>query len=200
LADVPGLDHLHDDIGTTERLRLIADFPIEEMVCAPGHRSLRSPGAVEEIAERIRRGEIGDLLDEPILIGIFTIDRSGEVGLRCVECLDGHHRLLGGLLSGVWRSIGDIPRRGLDARVNGWPAHASGPEGRWIPLEVARASSLDAADWLEVPESWGAKGPTAQLPGGICGIDPVFPERFRGIPLRELVRRWTDPAGAALRA
>lgn len=195
LSRMDELERLHDDIGTEERLRLVADFPIGEIVCAPGHRELRAPTAVAEMAERIGRSEWGDILAEPILLGIFTAEQSGRVRLRSIECLDGNHRLLGGLLAGAWRRIGDIPLRGLDARVNGWPPHGAGPEGRWIPLEVAQASGLDPSDWKEVPESWGPKGPTAEIPGWISGLDPMIPEQSRGIPLKLLLEEWRSSHG-----
>jgi len=180
------------DIGTAERLSLVADFSIREMISAPGHRSLRNPDAVAKIADRIRQGDVAALLAEPILIGIFTEVRGERVALRGVECLDGHHRLLGGLLAGAWQRIGDLPPGALDARVNGWPAKGTGPEGRWIPLEVARSSSLSESDWFEVPAAWGAKGPTAQISGDISGWDESFPEHLRGIPLGALLAETMD--------
>lgn len=184
------LDALLEDIGTEDRLRIIAEFRIDDVICAPGHRSLRAPSAVDDIADRILRSELDEILAEPILLGIFTAMRQGVTVLRSVDCLDGNHRLLAGLLSGKWQRVGDIPIARLDARVNGWPAHATGPEPRWIPLEVAEASSLDRADWSVVPESWGAKGPTAMIPGWVSGLDPVIPHRFRGIPMRDLLEEW----------
>ena len=102
-----------------------------------------------------------------------------------------HHdlnRLLAGLLAGAFERVCHVPYRALDARVNGCRADSIDAEERWVPLEVARASSLDPADWREVPEREGAKGPTAGIPGRICSLDEVFAERHRGVPLRELVR------------
>lgn len=186
------LDRLLEDIGTEERLRVIGDFEIGEIICAPGHRSLRNPNAVKSMADQIRCFEFDEIFAEPILLGIFTTERNGQVALRSVDCLDGNHRLLAGLLSGKWRRIRDIPIAALDARVNGWPAHGDGPEVRWIPLEVAAASTLDSADWSVVPESWGAKGPTAMVPGWVSGLDPVIPERFQGIAMRVLLEEWAS--------
>jgi hypothetical protein len=184
------LARLHDDISTEERLRIVGDYEVAEILCAPGHRSLREPSAVQLMAEKIALGDLDQILSEPILVGIFTQEYSGGVQLRAVECLDGNHRLLAGLLCGAWRRIRDIPIHGLDARVNGWPARGAGCENRWIPLEVAEASSLARTDWSEVPSSWGAKGPTAQIPGGVCGQDAVIPNRFRSISLADLLEDW----------
>jgi hypothetical protein len=187
---MPDLRLLLDDISTEERLRIVAEFEVAEIMCAPGHRSLRAPTAVQSIAEAISRSELDQVLAEPILLGIFVEENSGEVALRSVECLDGNHRLLAGLLSGAWQRIRDIPLHGLDVRVNGWPAHGTGSENRWVPLEVAQTSTLDPADWSEVPESWGAKGLTAQIPGWVSGRDPVIHEKFRSIPLGALLEEW----------
>lgn len=184
------LGRLLEDIGTDERLRIVGEFPIGEIICAPGHRSLREPLAVRRMADLIRCADFTEILAEPILLGLFTAMRRDKVVLRSIDCLDGNHRLLAGLLSGRWQQVRDVPTTGLDARVNGWPAHGAGPEVRWIPLEVAEASTLDPAEWSVVPESWGAKGPTAMIPGGVSGLDQVIPERFRGIPMKALLEEW----------
>jgi hypothetical protein len=184
------LDRLHEDIGTSERFELIRDFRIGDIVSAPGHRELRNPPAVLEIARLVAAGELERVLAEPILLGIFTRVDSGEVVLRAIECLDGHHRLLGGLLAGAWRTVGDLPSASVDIRVNGWPAGGPGSEGRWIPLEVAEASTIPPGEWFEVPEEWGARGRTAQISGEISSIDPVFRDADRGVPLAELLDAW----------
>ncbi len=190
------LDRLHEDIRTAERLELIRDFRVREIVSAPGHRELRNPAAVIEIARLISRGDLEEVLREPILLGLFTGVQSSVVILRSVECLDGNHRLLGGLLSDVWRTVGDIPSDSVDVRVNGWPAGSFCCEGRWIPLEVGEASAIPRSEWFEVPEEWGAKGPTAQISGAISSLDAVFQESDRGVPLAELLRAWKDPGTA----
>jgi hypothetical protein len=177
---------LHEDIDTAERLWLIADHPVGEIIGAPGHRTLRDPEAVAAMAARIAMRDTAWLSDKKILVGIFTATVSGDVVIRAVECLDGHHRLLAGLRSGVWKLLCDVPYTVLDARVNGFPEHASGPEDRWIPLEVATASSLRTTDWRDVTRSDEAKGPTAAISGRICSLDEIFEERHRGVPLREL--------------
>jgi len=200
------LRRLLEDIGTEERLRTVAEFPIAEIRCAPGHRTLRDPEAVGIMADEIARGALDRILAEPILLGLFTEESllpepsEERVRLRAVECLDGNHRLLAGLLSGRWQRVGDIPIHALDARVNGWPAHALAAEVRWIPLEVAQASELDPSAWSQVPASWGAKGPTAQIPGWISGLDEVIPERFRSISIGALLDEWRKAQGATDRA
>jgi hypothetical protein len=83
--------------------------------------------------------------------------------------------------------LGDIPLDWLDARVNGFPEHALGPEERWIPLAAARASKLPADKRPVVPAAWGASGPTARISGAISGSDPVFAPSDCGMPLARLL-------------
>jgi hypothetical protein len=179
---------LHTALSNAQRLALIGAIPLAQVVSAPGHRALRRPEAVLEIAQAMREGRWANPASEPILIGIFTREDGGQVGLRAVECLDGHHRLLAGLLAGVWQLLGDLPDGSIDTRVNGWRADGTEAEPRWIPLDVARRSRLPASDWSEVPPSWGAKGPTAMIPGSVSGVDDVFDAEDRSIALGALAK------------
>lgn len=179
---------LHTAISNARRIAIVRDAPLAEVLSAPGHRTLRNPAAVAAIAEEMRAGRWRDPPGEPILIGIFTrVADDGAVTLRALECLDGHHRMLAGLKAGVWRTIGDIPANALDTRVNGWRADGTETEPRWIPLAVAQRSRLPASAWREVPPEWGAKGPTAMIPGDVCGADDVFAASDRSLTFAELL-------------
>jgi predicted NBD/HSP70 family sugar kinase len=92
--------------------------------------------------------------------------------------------------------VADLPSDILDVLVNGWRAHAQGPEPRWIPLGVARRSALPRDRWTVVPPNPDAKGPTAQVPGDISSLDPIFAAADRGVPLRELVASLPSAAEA----
>ena len=181
-------DLLLESCGNAQRLALIADIPLAEIVSAPAHRRLRNPGAVRELSSRLRAGDLGVVLQEPFLIGIFTHRRAGEVSLRAVECLDGHHRLLAGLLSGVWKRVADIPAEQMETRADGRPPDSLAPEDRWIPLEAARASTLSASEWCELPQGGQVRGATAVVSGELSSVDEVFAQEHRGIPLAELLR------------
>lgn len=185
-------DRLHENITNAERLEVVGEFPIAEILTAPGHTVLRNPGAVTALAGDIARGDLDGLLQEPILLGIFTIVEAVAVRLRSVECLDGHHRLLAGLLSGAWKRIGDLPAGAVDTRVNGWRADGDEPEARWIPLDVVHRSSLRENDWSIVPPEWGAKGPTARISGAISSLDDVFAPADRGVRFADLARLVAD--------
>jgi len=178
---------LHTAISNAQRIDLIRDIPLAQVLTAPGHRTLRHPEAVEAIANEIRAGRTQRILAEPILIGLFTSADGAKVQLRAVECIDGHHRLLAGMRAGAWRTIGDIPLAALDTRVNGWRADGAAPEPRWIPLQVAKRSALPRADWSVVPPQWGAKGPTAMISGALSGGDAIFAPADRSITFAELL-------------
>ena len=181
------LDRLHQDISNRQRIQLILGTALADVICAPGHRRLRQPDAIADMSRALRCGDEQSLRRERILLNVFTDTASdGSVSLRSVECIDGHHRLVAGLGSGVWQTVADLPSDILDVLVNGWRAHAQGPEPRWIPLEVAERSGLPRDRWTVVPPDWGPKGPTAQVPGDISSLDPVFAAADRGVPLREL--------------
>lgn len=181
---------LHGDISNRERVEVLAEFRLEDVVTAPGHRALRGPLALKEMVGQLAAGR-GDLCgDESILLGAFTrVDAMGAVSLASLECIDGNHRLAAGLLSGVWRTVGDLPADRVLVYVNGWRPGGIGPEPRWVPDEVARRSRLSPDRYSPVPESFGAKGATCQVPGELSSLDPVWAERDRGIPFRELVDR-----------
>jgi hypothetical protein len=181
------LDALHQSISNGERLQLVSDYPLAEIVSAPAHRELRHPDSVRELAIHMRAGQLAVALEERFLIGIFTEEESGSVTLRAVECLDGHHRLLAGLLSGAWQRIGDIPPQSVDTVVNGLRPHATEPESRWIPLEAAVQSAIPTSEWRELPIGGQVRGPTAEISGEISSIDEVFAPEHRGVPLAELL-------------
>lgn len=184
------VDRLHENITNAERLEIIGGYLVEAVLTAPGHTTLRNPDAIVELMTDIRRGEFGGLLREPFLFGIFTTVDGSAVELQSIECLDGHHRLLAGLLSGAWERIEDLPGDAVDTRVNGWRANGSGPEDRWVPLDVVRRSSLGDCEWSTVLEERGAKGATAEISGALSSRDSVFARGDRGVSFRRLARAW----------
>lgn len=186
------VDRLHERITNAERLEAIGQVPVWEILTAPGHTRLRDPGAITGLAAAIGEGQLERLVREPILLGIFTAEDGSEIGLRSVECLDGHHRLLAGLLAGAWNRVEDLPDGAVDTRVNGWRVDGSAPEDRWIPLDVARRSGLSDDEWALVPEEWGAKGPTARISGDIFSQDVVFVRSDRGVSFGQLARAWRN--------
>lgn len=180
---------LHQNISNTQRIDVIRDVNIADVMSAPGHQYLRDPNKVLQLAEHIAKTGGQGFEVEPIVINVFTnTAQDGSVVVRSVEVMDGNHRFAAGLLSGKWQKISDIPPEYLKIKVNGWTAGGGFSEPRWIPLDVAQKSNLPRQSWFEVPQSWGAKGPTAQIPGDIASVDSVIPLEYRGVQMNQVLR------------
>lgn len=196
---------LHEPIDNATRIKVIKDVPIDDILSAPGHKELRNPAAVKEISEIIRkshleRNDFGAAFvsgKEPIILGVYTnVDESGHVWVRAVECLDGNHRLAGGLHSGVWKTIDDIPEGAVQIRVNGWNSSGQAFE-RWIPYDIAAHPESKIQGWWEVQGPF-VKGRTAAIPGGVASIDSEIPQQFRGVRMFEVLKRSFERIGATL--
>ncbi len=185
-AYVDDASPLHRNVSNRERYEVIKDVPLSEVVSAPGHEFLRSPQAVEGIAKDLKAsGDAGRKMfegKEPMLLNVYTKDEGGKVVVTGVEVLDGNHRFAGGLHSGVWKTIGDIPAEMLSIRVNGFDTHGN-QAPRWIPKHIAEASAIG---WHEVTGPL-TRGPTAQIGGDVSSLDPRFPEKYRGVAMGQVV-------------
>ncbi len=183
-------NRLHTNINNAQRIDVIKDIRLADVMSAPGHQYLRDPDKVLSLAKEITATGGAGFAEEPIMITIFTNSlKDGSVAVRSIEVTDGNHRLAAGLLSGKWEAISDIPPEFLKIKVNGWSAGASSSEGRWIPLEVAQQSSIPRQSWFEVPKDWPkVRGPTAQIPGDIASIDAVIPAQFKGVPMQQVLK------------
>jgi len=185
-----GLHHtskLHTNISNSERIAVIRDMQLDDIMSAPGHSMLRKPDNVLKMAEVLRNG--GSLAtDTPITLNVFThtLD-DGAVAVRSVEVIDGNHRLAAGILSGKWKTVADIPKGMVTVQVNGWAPHGSASLPRWIPLDVAKQSQIPS--WFKVPSEWGPAGPSAQIPGWVASVDEVIAPHFRGVPMRTVLKK-----------
>ena len=181
---------LHRNINNAERIGVIKDIRVADVMSAPGHQYLRDPNKVLSLADHITATGGTGFAKEPIAINIFTNTlNDGSVAVRSIEVTDGNHRLAAGLLSGKWKTISDIPPEFLNIKVNGWSAGGGFSEPRWIPLEVAQQSSIPRQSWFEVPSNWkNVRGPTAQIPGDIASIDAVIPTQFQGVPMQQVLK------------
>lgn len=189
LKNLKNISRLHQNISNAERIDVINDVRVADLMSAPGHKYLRDPSKVVELAKQIEKtGSIG-LQSEPIVLNVFTsTTNTGAVAVRSIEVIDGNHRIAAGLLSGRWKTVGDIPKELVKVKVNGWSAGGSFSEPRWIPLEIAEKSSIPREAWFRVPDHWqGVKGATAQIPGDVASIDSVVPLEFRGVRLQQVL-------------
>jgi hypothetical protein len=181
---------LHRNINNAERIGVIKDIRVADVMSAPGQQYLRDPNKVLSLADHITATGGTGFAKEPIAINIFTNTlNDGSVAVRSIEVTDGNHRLAAGILSGKWKTISDIPPEFLNIKVNGWSAGGGFSEPRWIPLEVAQQSSIPRQSWFEVPSNWkNVRGPTAQIPGDIASIDAVIPTQFQGVPMQQVLK------------
>jgi len=176
------------EMTNEERVNLIRDFPVRDIVSPPGHSVLRSRDAMLNMSAMFSGGDFQQLMSEPIVLNVFpeqTVD--GLPGALSVQCVDGTHRLVAGLNANVWRAIGDIPSEILEVWIEGWAAgEASGPRPRWIPLNVARDSSI--SDWVDVSAHPKARGPSAQIPADIRNDSVRIPCRHRGVRIGTVLK------------
>jgi hypothetical protein len=95
---------------------LIREFPISELVANPGHRIVRNPEAIDEIAELIRRGNFPpDLSEKSPAINIVTDE---DHRLQYVDVWEGHHRMLAHLTAGNL-TLGHLNFEELRIYING---------------------------------------------------------------------------------
>lgn len=184
-----GVGNLHKNISNAERLAVIKDVPISEILCAPGHLTLRNPSSVIEMAKQISRVADGGKSfvrgKEKIVLNVFTTKKKNNIGpdeviIRSIEVMDGNHRLAAGLLARqgvakdmqdispealkagkpVWQKIGDIPEGALEIRVNGYKPLGGGQPLRWIPMSIFNDPSC--------------QGPCLELKKGLRGYFKVI--------------------------
>ncbi len=193
---VKNADSLHKSINQEQRYDVVKDFPVDLINSAPGHQNLRKPEAMLGMSESMKKAGTGSIFDgkEKIQLNVFTEEVNGHVRVKSIEVQDGNHRLAAGLHAEKWKSISDIPKEYLDIEVNGFDTNGV-QHPRWIPLDVAKESTIPKDQWFQVPEEWGAKGPTAQVSGGVSSQDPTIPEHFRGVPLDKVIERSLERTG-----
>lgn len=124
-----------------ERFHAIADYPIENIIIAPGHQSLRSPNKINGLANYIADSSGGDFAKDPMTLNLIT-DSDGKI--KFVDIWDGHHRLIA-YLQLEKKKISEIGSDNLRILVNG---HDSQRElfAHWLPahgidLEFERSFS-----------------------------------------------------------
>jgi hypothetical protein len=181
-------------LTNSERIALIREFPVGDVVSPPGHTELRHPEAIPGMSKLIKSGDAKKLGGEPILLNLFaTVKDRSPVSLT-VHCVDGTHRLVAGFESLAWQVIGDIPTDMIEVWVEGWAnGDATGPRPRWIPKEVVEASNI--SDWQDVSSHPMARGPSAQIRGDIANDSVLIPYRFRGMRISQLGGSTGPPTG-----
>lgn len=195
---------LHKDISNLERIKVIEEVPVSEIMSAPGHLRLRNPDAVKQMAKQIEEASDGGRTfvkdKEKIVLNVATkkvVSESGEVSvsIRSIEVVDGNHRLAAGFHaqnsgSSVWKFIKDIPQEALEIRVNGERAQGAGKPVRWIPLKIfesdACTKTVSCREFREGKRGYyrvivdDRGGQTVEVDGSLTSIDDVIPDEFKG--------------------
>lgn len=141
-----------------ERLRLVADYPLRQLVAKPGHRVLRELHDVHSIRDDFRAGQYRPRSrTEAAKLMINLVTEPGTGRLLWVDAWEGHHRILGFILGGA-RTVSDIPREELRIFVNGLDP---GGETQGHPYEIPAAGSdlASGSRWPEVVDGQGRRAP-----------------------------------------
>ncbi|MFM8314625.1 MAG: hypothetical protein ACKOA8_10100 [Deltaproteobacteria bacterium] len=185
---------LHQNISVLERFNIIKDVPLKMVSSAPGHSNLRDPGTVVKMGNLIAASNDRGLtlfkqVTDKMILNIYTDSNARVIG---IEVLDGNHRFAAGMYAEQlaatkgWLTIGNIPPEFLDIRVNGY--NTNGQQlPRWVPLRTVTEGSFPKNSWREIPPEWGAKGPTAEIPGNIPATSEYFKLSDRGVSMEQVL-------------
>jgi len=110
------LPRISEVSSRADRLQVLKDFPLAKLVANPGHRVLRDPKLVEEIAKNITDGlyRVDHSAKGPAM-NIVT-DVAGKI--ESVDLWEGHHRFLAQYVAGR-KLVGQLPADELKIFVNG---------------------------------------------------------------------------------
>jgi len=201
---VPDSQRLHTNIDNNARYEVIKNVPLDRTTSAPGHNDLRKPEAVvsmgKQLAATSDHGREMFRNADKIVLNVFT---DGNANVKSIEVIDGNHRFAAGIYAEKlapghgWNTISDIPPEFLDIRVNGF--NTNGQQlPRWVPLHVVENSNLPRDRWRFIPPEWGAKGPTAEIPGDFSSQSDSLKPEYRGVSMLQVVRVSLERIGMKL--
>jgi cytidyltransferase-like protein len=103
------------ELSDYERYQLLKDYPIADIVTAPGHRRLRDPQQIIGLTDYIRKTEAPDFSQDKIVLNIVTNNLDQ---IESIDLWNAHHRLVAYMESG-YKYIGDLRLENLDIFING---------------------------------------------------------------------------------
>ncbi|MBS1983417.1 MAG: nicotinate-nicotinamide nucleotide adenylyltransferase [Bdellovibrionales bacterium] len=112
----------------SQRYTALRDFPLAQVVAAPGHKVLRKPEQIKGLRQYIESSHGGDFISDKVLLNVIT-HADGRV--KEVDLWNAHHRVVAYLDAG-YKTLGDIPEKNIQILVNG---HTSRQEmwGHYLP-------------------------------------------------------------------
>ena len=121
------------------------DFPIENIIAAPGHNTLRSESKINSLSKYILSEGGNNFGHDKLILNIITDNQKNIID---IDAWNGHHRLVAYLRAGK-KSISEIGHQNLTILVNGnvrqwerwehWlPAHGVNPntKTKWQALSA----------------------------------------------------------------
>lgn len=102
-------------LSMSQKLQILGDLPIENIIAAPGHRQLRNIKQVNGLTKYIKDSDGGDFSHDKILLNVIT-DAEGKI--KSVDLWNAHHRLVAYLEAGKDK-IGQLKERNVEILVNG---------------------------------------------------------------------------------
>ncbi len=108
-------DRIFAEMDVRAKLAVLRNFPLGDIVVAPGHRQLRNLEQIRGLVDYIKKSGGGDFSKDKILINVVT-DAQGTV--LSVDLWNAHHRLVAYVEAGV-RTFGEIPTGNFEIVVNG---------------------------------------------------------------------------------
>eukprot|EP00928_Gymnodinium_smaydae_P057908 TRINITY_DN4112_c0_g1_i2.p1 TRINITY_DN4112_c0_g1~~TRINITY_DN4112_c0_g1_i2.p1 ORF type:complete len:379 (+),score=14.22 TRINITY_DN4112_c0_g1_i2:75-1139(+) len=188
-----------EDIPNAARVRLLRDYKLKRIYSAPAHTRLRDPAKVKAIANGLKKHggltakqRTGWKSNKLWVDVTVKQNKGGHLSVCHVELRDGHHRMVGALMSGVWKTLGNIGPDLLKVSVNGdWPSdrQTSVPTNdiswpRLVPIEVGEEARSNCPHF-RFHEVHTEHGINAQLPKDFTSISLCLSDH-KGVPLEEV--------------
>ena len=152
-------------MSAAERRAALKDFAIGDVIASPGHRILRAPENIPQLAVRFQERDEAVGHDRAV-INVVT-DLIGNVAE--IDAWDGHHRFLGYLYAGK-RKLSEMPNDAYDILINGVDAAGNTRE------HLQPVSGIDFSRW----KSWDGTIPLRRN-GKI--VDVIAPGDLRNTEL-----------------
>lgn len=111
------LSKIFESSSLKERFSVLQNFPVADIMAAPGHRILRNPAQIAALTESIKKNKVNFSQDK-ILLNIITTD---DGTILSVDLWNAHHRLVAYLNANEKNphfTLGKIPEEYLEILVN----------------------------------------------------------------------------------
>lgn len=155
---------INHGMDAAQKLDILKDYPIEDIVAAPGHRQLRNTKQVEGLTNYIKSTDGGDFSHDKILLNVVT---DAEGNIKSVDLWNAHHRLVAYLEAGK-KNIGSLKLNNVEVLVNG--VHGKGEKwGHY--LSSGGVDLRKVSDFTPVPAGGDIRVGTISVDGGLSNFE-----------------------------